>query len=853
MGGDWGEGPRSGTARGENGTIYLYLLGRGPPHSPSSMKSFSHVSSSSHRPSDILPVPVASKLVPSDAPSRPTIHHHTSHHHMTLLIIPDAIAVTMLIPSTLLLRTISEFVARAASVERRERVSPSLRTRPSLRDSYGPAPCHQVRHSILIFGASLCLLSGGPPCPGVVDAFSSSLSAPHFYGHQVRRARFTSSSKLLSSSMSSDDVDKFVIPPVDQLVSDTPMDQRGIGVGVDLGTTNSAVAVLVDGVPTIVSVVSDLGSDNGNADRTIPSVVSILSRDNILVGKDAVTAEVTNPSATYRNVKRVMGMGGASAASSVEMVPNLLVRSSSVRRKGRNIGKHKSTVQPSLTQQLKEAKEYPAKLSCSVAIDRDNDDSDDDTPSAISPELISAQVLRRLYDAVEQHRDTGEKVTRAVIGVPAYFNDAQRNATLRASELAGVDKARLLREPEAAALAYGIGKEQAGEKDDDELVLVFDLGGGTFDVSILEVGGGITEVVATAGNNMLGGSDFDTRIAEFMAKRMCAHGGKKNYLRDGGDVADAMVRSAEAVRIYLSNNKAANLALPLTAQGWLDLANARDVLISNKEGTDELTEAGNSNSTHVLCRLTRKRMEDLCLDEFLALLKPVREVALLARAMLPGDANPEAVMAALEMEEEMDRAAEGRQVFQDFFDEGEGGSAISKDEDEIDADTLLQLKEIGIKERKKAQQRGRKKARELAASSKKFRKEKRIADESSPLNVATSGKRGDNVKVRDGITGRPISQVVLVGGATRMPAIGRLLAAVTGVVPQKTVNPDLAVALGCAVQVGILDGDQALGEFQVLNPFQASLMRAMAKQQMQAQEAQDDDSEFNEGEVIYEM
>jgi len=570
-----------------------------------------------------------------------------------------------------------------------------------------------------------------------------------------------------------------------------------------------------------------------------------------VVGRKAVEAEVTNPSATYRNVKRVLGMGGTSAASSAEMVPNLLVRSASVRRKGRNIGKHKSTVQPSLTQQLKEAEENPAKLSCSVATSMDQDEGD---ASAISPEFISSKVLRRLYDAVERHRGTGEKVTRAVIGVPAYFNDAQRDATLLASTLAGVEKARLLREPEAAALAYGIGKEQAGEKDDDELVLVFDLGGGTFDVSVLEVGGGITEVVATAGNNMLGGSDFDTRIAEFMVKRMADHGGERNYLRDGGDVADAMVRSAEAVRIFLSNNKAANLALPLTAEGWLSVANARDVLIlDSTEVTDELNEAGTSNSTHVLCRLTRKKMEDLCLDEFLALLKPVREVALLSRAMLPGDANPEAVMAAMEMEEEMDRVSEGRQAFQDFFDEGGGGSATSKEEDEIDADTLLQLKEVDMKERKKAQQRGRKKARELAASSKKFRKEKRKADESSPLNLATSGKRGDNAKVRDGITGRPISQVVLVGGATRMPAIGRLLAAMTGVVPQKTVNPDLAVALGCAVQVGILDGDQALGGFQVLNPFQASLMRAMAKQQLQAQEVPDDDSEFDEGEVIYEM
>ena len=223
--------------------------------------------------------------------------------------------------------------------------------------------------------------------------------------------------------------------------------------------------------------------------------------------------------------------------------------------------------------------------------------------------------------------------------------------------------------------------------------------------------------------------------------------------------------------------------------------------------------------------------------------------------MLPGDANPEAIMAAMEMEDEMDQMSEGRgQAFQDFFDDVKG-EATSREEDEIDADTLLMLKEVDIKERKKAQQRGRKKARELAASSKKFRKEKRKADETSKFKLATGGKRGDNVKVRDGITGRPISQVVLVGGATRMPAIGRLLAAMTGVVPQKTVNPDEAVALGCAVQVGILDGDQDLGGFQVLNPFQASLMRAMAKQQMQSQESadDDDDDEFAGGKVIFEL
>jgi len=128
----------------------------------------------------------------------------------------------------------------------------------------------------------------------------------------------------------------------------------------------------------------------------------------------------------------------------------------------------------------------------------------------------------------------------------------QREATITAATLASSiprERNRLLREPEAAALAYGIGKRQIGRGDEEELVLVFDLGGGTFDVSILEVGGGIYEVVATGGNNMLGGSDFDAKIAQFISKKMVQHGCKKNYWREVGEVAEKLVTSAEQVRI----------------------------------------------------------------------------------------------------------------------------------------------------------------------------------------------------------------------------------------------------------------------------------------------------------------
>jgi hypothetical protein len=150
------------------------------------------------------------------------------------------------------------------------------------------------------------------------------------------------------------------------------------------------------------------------------------------------------------------------------------------------------------------------------------------------------------------------------------------------------------------------------------------------------------------------------------------------------------------------------------------------------------------------------------------------------------------------------------------------------------------LKNYDLKDRKKMQQRGRKRARNLQKDEKKFRQEKRKASE----NAKTTSQ---NIKVRDGINGRRLTQIILVGGATRMPAIGRLLAAVTGVVPQKTVNPDECVALGCAVQVGILDGINT--ELQVLSPIEAAMMRALAKKRGVNVDFDEDDDDFGEGYV----
>jgi molecular chaperone DnaK (HSP70) len=311
----------------------------------------------------------------------------------------------------------------------------------------------------------------------------------------------------------------------------------------------------------------------------------------------------------------------------------------------------------------------------------------------------------------------------------------------------------------------------------------------------------------------------------------------QRLLRDHGafpkqwseDAINSITRTAERIRIHLSNSKAVNLALPLSENSWTNLTEPNIVILPNQQDP-ALPEEGLSNSSHVLCLLTRKSMEKLCREELQALLRPIREVAIMSGALLPGDTSPTLVENALEMEEE-DQASF---AFEEFYQEGK-----SPNTKEVDPDNLLELHEFDMRAAKKAQQRGRKRARNVAKDERKYRTEKRRLGDS----VSTDG-----MKVRDGISGRPISRVVLVGGATRMPAIGRLLGALTGVVPQKTVNPDEAVALGCAVHVGVLDGLEGMGS--VLNPIQAAILRAVAEQQGLLNSDIDFDEGFTEAEYF---
>ena len=234
-------------------------------------------------------------------------------------------------------------------------------------------------------------------------------------------------------------------------------------VGIDLGTTNSCVAVMEGGKPTVIA--------NAEGFRTTPSVVAYTKGGDRLVGQIAKRQAVMNPENTFYSVKRFIG------------------------RKHNELSTGSSDVSYNIAKDAN----GNVKLECSAQ------------GKQFSAEEISAQVLRKLVEDASKY--LGEKVTEAVITVPAYFNDSQRQATKDAGKIAGLEVKRIINEPTAAALAFGMDK-----KEGDRKIAVYDLGGGTFDVSILEVGDGIFEVLATAGDTSLGGDDFDKALVNWLVK-----------------------------------------------------------------------------------------------------------------------------------------------------------------------------------------------------------------------------------------------------------------------------------------------------------------------------------------------
>src|SRR6266446_5837274 len=311
-------------------------------------------------------------------------------------------------------------------------------------------------------------------------------------------------------------------------------------IGIDLGTTNSVVAVMQGGESVVIP--------NQEGARTTPSVVGITKTGERLVGQVAKRQAVTNPENTVYSIKRFMGRRYDEVGEETKPMPYKIVR-----------GPH-------------------------------DDARVDIFGKTYSPPEISAMILQKLKTAAEDF--LGEKVTKAVITVPAYFNDAQRQATKQAGEVAGLEVLRIINEPTAAALAYGLDKKK------DETIAVYDLGGGTFDISILEVGEGVVEVKATAGDTHLGGDDIDNRIVEWLAAEF-----KKDQGIDVSKDRMAIQRlkeAAEKAKIELSQMQETDINLPfLTADA--------------------------SGPKHLQLKLTRAKLEQLMEDILQRTIGPTKQ------------------------------------------------------------------------------------------------------------------------------------------------------------------------------------------------------------------------------------
>jgi molecular chaperone DnaK len=375
-------------------------------------------------------------------------------------------------------------------------------------------------------------------------------------------------------------------------------------IGIDLGTTNSVVAVMEGGKPEVIT--------NTEGERTTPSVVAYTKKGDLLVGQIAKRQAVINPENTFYSVKRFIGRKTSEITEELRQVSYKVLQTEDI-----------------------------IKLDCPAL------------SKQFAAEELSAQVLRKLADDASKY--LGEDVRQAVITVPAYFNDSQRQATKDAGKIAGLEVLRIINEPTAASLSYGL------DKKDNETILVFDLGGGTFDVSILEVGDGVFEVLATSGDTQLGGDDFDEKIVQWLIKEFKEQ--EDIDLTKDSQALQRLTEAAEKAKIELSNLTQSSINLPFIS----------------------ITPEG---PKHLEKDLTRAKFEELCAD-------------LIERCKTPIE---------------------------------------------------MSLKDA-----------------ELTPTS--------------------------------------IDQNVLVGGSTRIPAVQKLVESLLGKVPNQTVNPDEVVAVGAAVQAGVLGGE----------------------------------------------
>jgi molecular chaperone DnaK len=324
-------------------------------------------------------------------------------------------------------------------------------------------------------------------------------------------------------------------------------------IGIDLGTTNSVVAVVEGGNPTVIA--------NQEGSRLTPSVVGFTKDGEILVGQVAKRQGITNPENTVFSIKRFMGRRYDEVLLEIKLVPYKVVKAGN------------SDVRVEIR-----GKQY-------------------------SPPEVSAMILRKLKEAAEAY--LGEKVTQAVITVPAYFNDSQRQATKDAGKIAGLEVLRIINEPTAAALAYGLDKKK------DETIAVYDLGGGTFDVSILEIGEGVFEVKATNGDTHLGGDDFDQRVIDWIGEEFKRDNGID--LRQDRMALQRLKEAAEKAKMELSSTVQTEINLPFIT-------------------------ADASGPKHLVLTLTRAKLEALVADLIERTLGPCRQ-AMQDAGVTPKDIN----------------------------------------------------------------------------------------------------------------------------------------------------------------------------------------------------------------------
>ncbi len=313
--------------------------------------------------------------------------------------------------------------------------------------------------------------------------------------------------------------------------------------GIDLGTTNSCMAVMEGGEPEVL--------ENSEGKRTTPSVVAFTKTGERIVGDAAKRQAVTNPRNTVYSIKRFMGRKFDEVQEEIKRVPYKVVRA--------------------------------ANGDAAVEVEVDG------KPKQFTPPEVSAMILAKLKADAETR--LGEKITQAVITVPAYFNDSQRQATKDAGRISGLNVLRIINEPTAASLAYGLDKKK------DEKIAVYDLGGGTFDVSVLEIGDGVLEVKATNGDTHLGGDDWDNKIIDWILDEFKREQGMD--LRKQPDALQRIKEEAEKAKIALSSSAQYDINLPFIT-------------------------ADASGPKHISLKLTRARMEQLCDDLFERTIAPVK-------------------------------------------------------------------------------------------------------------------------------------------------------------------------------------------------------------------------------------